>query len=66
MEEEDKLEILGNLLECWTKGGDGNELGDVENHGEDDYRNNVVNGQHFVTLFSSFFLKKLSVISIMF
>ena len=34
LEEEDKLEILGNLLECWTNGGDGDELGDVEKDGE--------------------------------
>ena len=32
LEEEDKLEILGNLLECEANGGDGDELGDVEDN----------------------------------
>ena len=35
LEEEDKLEILGNLLECEANGGDGDELGDVEDNGEE-------------------------------
>ena len=34
LEEEDKLEILGNLLESWANGGDRDEPGDVEKEGQ--------------------------------
>ena len=46
MKEENKLEILGNLLECWTNGRDGDELGDVEEDGENnDWENMKKNDQ---------------------
>ena len=41
LKEENKLEILGNLLECWAYGGDGDELGDVEKDGENNHRKNM-------------------------
>ena len=47
MEEEDKLEILGNLLECWTNGGDGDELGDVEKDGENNDGKNMSEDDQF-------------------
>ena len=34
LEEEDELEVLGDLLELGAQRGDGDELGDVEQEGE--------------------------------
>ena len=39
LEEEDELEVLGNLLECWAKRGDGDELSSVEYESKDDHWN---------------------------
>ena len=58
MEEEDKLEVLGNLLEFWTKRGDGDKLGDVEDDRKYDHWHNVLQGQHFVCLFTGLLLRK--------
>ena len=56
MEEEDKLEILGNLLECWANGGDGDKLGDVEYESKGDYWNEMANGYALDALSPSFLL----------
>ena len=57
MEEEDELEVLGNLLECWANRGDGDELGDVEEEGKDNHRNNVINYNHLVAVLTTLFLE---------
>ena len=59
MEEEDELEVLGNLLECWANRGDGDELGDVEEKGKDNHRNSVLNYNHLVAVLPRLFLKIL-------
>ena len=56
MEEEDELEVLGNLLECWTNRGDGDELGDVEEEGKDNHGKNVMN---YVAVLTRLFLEIL-------
>ena len=58
MEEEDELEVLGNILECWANRGDGDELGDIKNNGKDDNWNNVAYSQHFICLLVGLFLEK--------
>ena len=57
LEEEDKLEVLRNLLEFWTKRGDGDKLGDVEDDRKDDHWHDVPQGQHFVCLFTGLLLR---------
>ena len=58
LEEEDELEVLGNILECWANRGDGDELGDIKNNGKDDNWNNVANSQHFICPLVGLFLEK--------
>ena len=41
MEEENELEVLGNLLKLWTNRRDRDELGDVEEEGQDNDRENM-------------------------
>jgi hypothetical protein len=57
LEEEDELEVLGNLLECWANRGDGDELGDVEEKGKENHRNNVMNYYHLVAVLTRLFLE---------
>jgi hypothetical protein len=59
LEEEDELEVLGNLLEGWANRGDGDELGDVEEERKDNHRNNVMNYNHLVTVLPRLFLEIL-------
>ena len=41
LEKQDELEISRNLLELWSQGRDGDELGDVEEEGDDHDRNHM-------------------------
>ena len=62
LEEEDELEVLGNLLEFWAKRRDGDELGSVKNESKDDHWNDEAKG--FVILQMRFFLEGLHFIII--
>ena len=59
MEEEDELEVLGNLLECWANRGDGDELGDIEEKRKGHHRKSVLNYNHLVAVLPRLFLKIL-------
>ena len=41
LEEENELQILGDLLEVRSNRGDGDKLGDVEDEGETQHRHEV-------------------------
>ena len=41
LEEENELQVLGDLLEVWAKWRDGYKLGDVEDKGEAQHRHHV-------------------------
>ena len=41
LEKKNELQILRDLLEVWTEGGDGDKLGDVEEEGEEEDKGDV-------------------------
>ena len=56
LEEEDELEVLRDHLERGTDWGDGDELGDVEDEGEADHRDDMVKDDHSKAVSSAFLL----------